>query len=501
MQQVIRIYKSNAVIQFVALFTLLVLSKIPVFTGKHMGIDGDEAVLGIMSQDLLALQDIPLYFYGQQYGLSIFEVLGISLFESILGPSFFSIKLGALLVWCTGLFALYRLLIHQTNSHRIALLVGLLIIFFPGFYNWSMKARGGYVTAFAFTSILINFLFTTKEWSTKRMLWFGLINAIIFHSQPLWMLIAIPFTLWSFLRQKPFPLSKTFGWLVSTFVFSFLLKLPAYLNNDFWHPEVFTSEPSIGLDQWSAKSWASLSNFFFFSLDFDVPLLTAIAVGFYLIVAVGALIWLSRIRSSIIFPMACSLILLAVVPVFTKTAEARYFLPFNHALLLMIIFGSVDFLRSNHSLPQYKWSLLIIPLLGIVEFSKLPAHWHSPEMNDSVALEELIKELNANDVQYAISADHALHLKIMYFTGQGIKAKYDGYYERTPEIYKEVSQCALDSSCATPVVGLYGMDHFLGKNHDNWFGKDFKRINKRYYVRYHPHLNALRRSGFKFDPE
>src|SRR5262249_9449128 len=48
--------------------------RLPHLLGGHVALDGDESIVGLMARDLLEGRRVPVFFYGQRYGLALFEV-------------------------------------------------------------------------------------------------------------------------------------------------------------------------------------------------------------------------------------------------------------------------------------------------------------------------------------------------------------------------------------------------------------------------------------------
>ncbi|MEZ5283502.1 MAG: hypothetical protein R2712_01585 [Vicinamibacterales bacterium] len=49
------------------------MSRLPQLLSPHLFLDGDEAVIGLMARHVADGRALPLFFYGQNYGLALFE--------------------------------------------------------------------------------------------------------------------------------------------------------------------------------------------------------------------------------------------------------------------------------------------------------------------------------------------------------------------------------------------------------------------------------------------
>lgn len=125
-------------------------------------LDGDEAIVGLMGKHLMELKEFPLFFYGQNCGFSLLEAGSAAFFFKLFGLSDVSLKLSALFIWTWGVVFMFLTLKNFIKSNRIAFVLICMFIFCPAWAVWSMKARGGYVTAFLAFSIL-TWIFTSKN--------------------------------------------------------------------------------------------------------------------------------------------------------------------------------------------------------------------------------------------------------------------------------------------------------------------------------------------------
>ncbi|MBL4586714.1 MAG: hypothetical protein JKX84_06630, partial [Flavobacteriales bacterium] len=141
-----------------------ILSRLPMLLSENLFLDGDECIVGLMAKHFAEGNGIPLFFYGQSYGFSLFEIIPISISYSILGVSEISVKISMLCLWTLSIILFYKTL-QEIGSERnkwAPLLITMVYIFMPSFAIWSMKARGGYLTAFLLSSAVMYFLFNRK---------------------------------------------------------------------------------------------------------------------------------------------------------------------------------------------------------------------------------------------------------------------------------------------------------------------------------------------------
>lgn len=221
------------------LFCLLlisVISRIPLLFPDRMILDGDEALMGLMSIHQLELGETPWFFWGQRYGFSLIEVSSISLFHQILGYSDLSVKTAMLFLWLVALSGLFMFL-KEKLSARWAFAVVLLFALHPVWFYWSIKARGGYLTALACSGWL--FYLASKQ---SIPLWIrgtgiGILLALIFHAMKLWFpsSVLVVFAL-LYQQNKKLPLATfAFGGFLISFIFMYFQSLN---YPDYWNPKV-----------------------------------------------------------------------------------------------------------------------------------------------------------------------------------------------------------------------------------------------------------------------
>ncbi|MDX5321659.1 MAG: hypothetical protein LPK45_11030, partial [Bacteroidota bacterium] len=171
---------------FLCLLLLAILSRIPLLYPDSMILDGDEALMGLMSIFQLEKGETPWYFWGQRYGFSLIEVSSISLFHLLLGYQHLAVKLGMMLVWLLALSGSFFFL-NEKLGKRWAFVVVLLFALHPVWFYWSLKARGGYLTALAASSWLFYFSsihHRINPWLLGLII--GSFLSLIFMSMKLW---------------------------------------------------------------------------------------------------------------------------------------------------------------------------------------------------------------------------------------------------------------------------------------------------------------------------
>ncbi len=122
----------------------------------------DEAIVGIMAQDIAAGRSLPIYFYGQRYmgALEAYVVAGLS---AVINDPIVALRLAPALCFALLVATQYAMLTRWFG--RAGGLVGAtaLVAAPPMLAQWSISARGGYVEVWLWGSLL---LWAWGEWFT-----------------------------------------------------------------------------------------------------------------------------------------------------------------------------------------------------------------------------------------------------------------------------------------------------------------------------------------------
>ena len=116
--------------------------------------DGDECVLGLMAKHVAQGKEFPVFFYGQHYALSSVEAAAGALGFLRFGVSAVSLKLAMLALWTVGILFVFLAQSRFVGASRSFWITSVLLLN-PVWAAWSMKAGGGYITAFTATAVLL----------------------------------------------------------------------------------------------------------------------------------------------------------------------------------------------------------------------------------------------------------------------------------------------------------------------------------------------------------
>ncbi len=186
--------RTKTVAAISGLAALALLSRLPQILSRRLYLDGDECVLGVMAQHVLAGKPWPLFVYGQRYGVALFEVGAVAAVFRFFGPSAVAVKVAILAFWTVGV-AFLAGAARRLGGPRAGLLTALLVLACPAWSQFSMKAWGGHVSAFVFSALTLYLaapLLSSPRRDPLRLAILGLTATIVVLCQPLWAVGLVP---------------------------------------------------------------------------------------------------------------------------------------------------------------------------------------------------------------------------------------------------------------------------------------------------------------------
>jgi hypothetical protein len=146
----------------VALFAAALLARAPFIARGETLLHSDEAIVGIMAQDIAEGRRWPIYFYGQRY-MGALEAYVIAALLPVFDDPITALRLGPTLFFAT--LAAVQFLMLTRWFGRAGGLAGAaaLIAAAPMFVQWSVSARGGYIEILLWGTLL---LWAYSEWFT-----------------------------------------------------------------------------------------------------------------------------------------------------------------------------------------------------------------------------------------------------------------------------------------------------------------------------------------------
>ncbi len=482
------------IFQWSIVFLISAVARLPYFSGMHCYFDGDEAIIGIMAQDLLHGENIPVYFYGQQYGFSFFEVIAVALGIIFFGSGLWALKFGALLIFSIGTSFIFRLLLRKGMRFEWALLTILIVTLFPTWIVWACKARGGYVTAYSLACILL-FITQTKKPTAKWLIITAGLMALLIHSQ-IFIACSIFFLLitWIISAKKWFPILLS---IAGFFAFYFIFRLPAFINDPYWLPGIsFRLHPDRIIPLISELPRVMMGHFYY---EMTFPMKTStICFGMLYFLLMGVFIMVGFLKGSRASRLSIGLIFVGsglsfLLMTMMNIPSYRYFLGGALGLLFMMV---LTFLTMLERRINWKGSLvLLIPFAVAIGSGsrQIKDSWMEPEKNDRVLYQGLLKELDHLGLQNVFCTDPLLQWMLNY---SGYNARYTSRTERVNRFMDGVNTCYKMVGCKTAIVGYKGM--CLGMDQQEGWHNKVIYVNDKFFIFPDPTSNYLKKGGFEF---
>lgn len=160
-----------------ALFLAALVARWPFVTIGQTLLNPDEAIVGLMAQDIADGVRLPIYFYGQRY-MGALEAYIIAAVSPFFSNHVHALRFGPALVFA-AFVAMQSLMLTRWFGRRAGVAGALIAIAgSPMFMHWSISARGGYIEILLWGTAL---LWAYSEWfvpptgvlTRRRQLTFG----------------------------------------------------------------------------------------------------------------------------------------------------------------------------------------------------------------------------------------------------------------------------------------------------------------------------------------
>ncbi|MBN1558028.1 MAG: glycosyltransferase family 39 protein [Lentisphaerae bacterium] len=440
---------------------LVLLTRLPQLTSGMLP-DGDEAVLGLMARHLAQGKALPLFFYGQNYGFSLLEAGTAAGLFALFGSSTAVLKLAMLLLWCLG--GLFLVLsVRDYVSRSAAAIAALLLASCPAWFLWSMKARGGYISAFLLCHLTI--------WLTARLGGMprgrGAVAALIggnlilvYLCQPLWLAGLLPFLFLGLGRWT----RRDYAWIgagaLAAAVAGVWLKARA---GTYYDPGLFGYvDAGAGLAALPERVRTAFGGSYYLGRPVDsgwaVRAAGAVWAGLFVLAAAAAVWKIARRRISG-FALCCLIgmtapVLLSAVsdsPLFGY----RYLLPAPGFLVMLLAREWADARGRRRSLLQAAGGLAVLSGLAAAPyFAGFPYDGGEGEtaLTQEAALGRLIDELEERGIGHVYCLDPSLQWNLMFASGERILARWKEPEDRCPGYPRAVDR-ALRAGRPAAIVG------------------------------------------------
>ncbi|MFA5573643.1 MAG: hypothetical protein WC994_01175 [Brumimicrobium sp.] len=471
------------ILTWIVLFFASILVRLPHILSDNFWFDGDEAIIGIMAQRLIAFEEFPIYFAGQNYGFSTFEVFSTAIFELFLGSGALTLFLGGILLFslaCTFIFiALKR---KEVNTFLLYGVIFLLITF-PTWHFFAGKVRGGYLTAFLGISILF-YYFSKTTLKRSDFIVAGLWLGIIFESHVFILIGFSPIIITEIIKRK-FSIKDIFITIASILVTVLLIRLLGTTENPVWNPPKFSFDNNpinIFSDEFSTIFRAGFSGLYYYGMAIDFPNYWKVLSDFLLILMFVFIIKKSINigKIGIIFLSSAILVSILYLSVFSILGkpEPRYFLGFFTGILFWFIYLIPHLKGKIESFLLI--SSLIISLFGITNAPKYIYCWYLTEENEQKLFSEFHQAVVDSNAEAIFLAEALLQWKWNYLYGAEIPGSSFYERERIPFYQEQVKALSISHPEKVVIGGFYGVT--MGTELVQGFNDGVIRINSKYFI-------------------
>jgi len=427
------------------------LSRLPQLTSPyfHADYNGDEFVLGLMAKHMAQGQEFPFYFWGQSYGFCWLEAGMVALAIKFFGIGLFSLKVPMLLLWTLGCVFFYGACGLWTN--RIySFWITCLLIFSPAWMGWSMRARGGYLSAFLLSSVVLFLLARHGSKLNKRVCWtIGILSGFIFFSQPIFLLGVLPLLGQAQLKQKSI---RNIFICMAGFVGVFILgkvMAPLQGNTEYWQPAWFRADDfSVFVSTFKDRVFHALNQDSGFGKNWAPAVISnawcvVALVGFVMYIW-GLLIKKARTLST---PFLISVVLILGCTFFINCEDQyRYLLSLSVFLILWFAVQSFEWVHKSVFLKALLGlGIGVFIVLGILTAWNYRYTYRvkpivSNEVPEMQKISKVIEFLKASGVKYVFSLDDDLSWKLMFFSREEIISRWMSMRSRQPVYARAVTQ-------------------------------------------------------------
>lgn len=482
---------TRKVTPYVLLIILACLaSRLPLLLDTSLMLDGDECVVALMAKHAYLGKELPVFFWGQNYGFSLIEVLIILPFYALLGYTTIAVKLAMLSLWTIGVVFLYKTMVAINKDKRLfAFLLTLVFILSPTWSSWSMEARGGYLTSFTFTSISLYLLFNVGKLNdTLRYTLIGVCSYIVYIAQPFWLTGLVPLITYQLFKDKErLPLIA-----LCTAAIASHIAIQAFSTNTepiyVVHPNLEVEALLHNITRFPEYLYRSLQGNYSFSWYQDTTqyhraYASAIRSLVFLLAIFSLLHLLFNRKGFGHFIIATVFIpLVLAYSLTTNDMQGRYLLPtLGFSLLALYIYSTR--LRLSTLLNT---SALIMVLIGGLSTLFFPVHFDGQSNREELSM--AIDHVKKHHIKNLYATNSLLPWEVMFYSDETILCRMTHFPGRYPK-YDTAVDLAFYAGEQTAIIGYW--KEYAGLTLDSL---DFEN---HYYISRNP-TKELLKQAFEF---
>lgn len=527
-----------------ALFLVTAIAfRLPHLTSGRVALDGDEAIVGLMALDLIAGRGDPVFFYGQRYGLTLFEVLPLAAAFQVFGTSPVVVKATMLALWLVGGAFTVRAA-WRTGGGTAGALVGLVLASLPVWVPWSMKARGGYLTAFVASQIALCLLTEflrrrNREGAIRRLAvattgpmefaesgppagrpgtWrpdlttslrgvlLGAAVLVTLLAQPLFLLPLLP--LFLFLR----PISSWIGVFVGAGAIAAPLLVHQRVAEAVWAPRIFGAFDPQAVLELPFRVTTALGGYYYYLLAGDPPDIVTWAGRLFaalgLLAVVSVLVSRRRdVHTDLLWATAVGAVTFLLVALWIRPEQFayRYLLPLGAPLALLLGLTATRHLPSRFGRGAvYVGSAALFGVAAASAWSgrelSLATSPGDERGSETVATEELVAHLRDRGIAHVYVLDPMYQWNLIFASGREVAARWQLPVDRVPEISRAVD-IAYAAGEPVALVGdaRFGPTLQAALDQSGRTRLRLQRIADRHFVLENPPRAVLDALEFRFD--
>ncbi len=448
----------------VALAALTVLSRLPQLLSPNLMADGDESVLGLMAKHVAQGREFPIFFYGQRYAFEPVETTTAALGFLAFGVGPMQLKLAGLGLWTAGVLFLFLALSHYTGPGR-SFWIAAAFVLNPAWAVWSLREGGGYLTAFAASGALVWLLTLGADGEAWwRWLAAGILTAIVYLSQPLWMPGLAPIVLMLLIARRRLLWSATYVAAAAAVVVLVELSAPPVPSG--WAGPAMGNADVIGsLPRVARQIYVYFTGAYYLAwpLDSPGPATTGMAIVWCVLLAGTVLVQGYRVATKQYCLLSHALFAavwatLAVEWLLLTPREARYLLPLAGLLVPLAGVELIDFVDRKR-VPRamavaLTSAMLLLGAASLVEFRSFNFLWKNPapRLSEARRLQAVFAYLKAMDVHHVASMNGMLDTQLDFYSDEQIVSRWTDPLGRYHPYVQEVNR-AVASGETVAVVG------------------------------------------------
>jgi hypothetical protein len=448
----------------IALVGLAIVSRLPQLRSPNLLLDGDECVLGLMARHAMH-GEVPIFFWGQHYGLSTIEAYTGAFAFALFGVGALQLKIAMLGLWTMGVLFLFLAQSAFVGARR-SFWITAVFVANPAWAAWSMKARGGYLTAFMAASMLLWLLVRPRERETiVRWLAAGALTAITYLAQPLFLVGILPVVIASMITSRRRLSSiATYVGVAAAFVLALeRISVPnstAWTAPALWNPRIAATMAAV-----VQQIYINMTGSYYLRWAIDPPgiatIVEAITWCALLIVVVVTQVYRLATRrflwwSHVLFLGAVATIIANWILLFAR--DARYMLPLSPLLVMVVGVEFVDLLDRGivpiKVVRAVTAGALLLGAVSLWEFRGFNFLWENPpnRLSESKRLEQVVNSITSRGVYHVFSMNGLLDTQIIFYSDERVISRWSSADDRHSEYVAEVNR-ALAEGEPIAVVG------------------------------------------------